>query len=89
MDWKKLCDGRYPSYKVEVTAFLDSLEISSSTDVSMQKIYYAIRDDSNVCDDLKSLYREAIFGSEKMVKARIKNRIGNFRRGLKWVEIYN
>ena len=37
MDWKKLCDGRYPSYKVEVTAFIDSLEISASTDVSMQK----------------------------------------------------
>ena len=82
IDWKKLCDARYPSYKVEVTAFLESLEISSSTDISMQKIYYAIRDDSNVCNDLKLLYKEAIFGNERLVKARIKNRIGNFRRGL-------
>ena len=81
-DWKKLCDARYPSYKVEVSAFLDSLEISSSTEISMQKIYYAIRDDNNVCSDLKLLYKEAIFGNEKLVKARIKNRIGNFRRGL-------
>ena len=82
VDWKKLCDARYPSYKVEVSAFLDSLEISSSTDISMQKIYYAVKDDPNVSADVKLLYKEAIFGNERLVKARIKNRVGNFRRGL-------
>ena len=82
-DWEKILEGRYPSYKVEVNAFLDSLEISSSVDVSIQKIYEAIKSDENVCDNLKLLYQEAVYGSDKGVKSRIRNRIGNFRRGLK------
>ena len=83
MDWDKILEGRYPSYKVEVNAFLDSLEISSSVDITIQKIYEAIRDDEHVCDNLKSLYHEAIHGCKKAVKNHIRNRIGNFRHRLK------
>ena len=83
IDWDKLLEGCYPSHKVEVNAFLDSLEISSSVEVSIEKIYDAIKYDENVCKYLKILYKEAIFGSEKLVKNRIRNRIGNFRHGFK------
>ena len=83
IDWEKILDGRYPSYKVEVVAYLASLDIATSTDVSMQVIYDAIKNDLQVCENLKLLYKEALFGTEKSVRLRIKNRIGNFRRGLR------
>ena len=81
--WVELLDGQYPSYKIEVTAFLDSLDISSSTDVAMDYIYQQIQNDINVSDNLKLLYRETVFGSNPRVKARIKNRVSHFHRALK------
>ena len=85
VDWAEILDGRYPSYKVEVVAYLDSLDISSSTEISIEYIYEQIKSDGNVCDNLKLLYHEAVFGENKSVKTRIKNRVSNFRRALKWV----
>ena len=83
VDWSQILDGRYPSYKVEVLAFLDSLDISSSTDISIEYIYDQIKTDGNVCDNLKLLYHEAVYGQNKAVKNRMKNRVSNFRRALK------
>ena len=80
-EWKKLLDARYPSYKVEVRAFLDSLDVSNSNEISAEKVD-AIKFDEDVDDNLKLLYSEAIYGSDKEVKARIKNRMANFKRGL-------
>ena len=88
VNWDKILEGCYPSYKVEVNAFLDSLEISSSVDITIEKIYEVIKSDENVCDNLKLLYHEAINGSHKAVKSRIRNRIGNFWRGLKSVHFF-
>ena len=78
-DWEPILKAKYPSYKVEVEAFLESLDIATSSEISMQKIYHAIREDPKVHENLKSLYTEAVFGSNKDVCARIKNRIANFR----------
>ena len=83
VDWSKLLVKKYNSFNVEVEAFLDSLDVSNSTDVSMGFIYDKIRNDKNVSPDLKLLYREAVYGSEKAVKLRIKNRLTNFKRNLK------
>ena len=83
VDWADLLEKKYPSYKVEVQAFLDTAHISRSTDVSMNEIYNIICDDPNVSDTLKMLYHEAIFGSNKDVKNRICNRVANFCRSLK------
>ena len=73
----------YPSYRVEVEAFIENAHISKSTNVSVDKIYEAIRDDPDVNENLKLLYREALYGSNKDVKSRIRNRVANFRRGTK------
>ena len=83
VNWSKILDQRFPSYKLEVTAFLDTLHISKSTDVSIEKIYNVIKDDSNIPDDLKMLYKECIHGSDKNVKLRIHNHVGNFKHGLR------
>ena len=83
MEWIDLLDKKYPSYKIEVEAFLESLDIANSVEVSAQFIYDKIKLDSNVSADLKALYQEALEGSNKEVKARIRNRVSNFKRGLK------
>ena len=61
--WKVLLKKNYPSYKVEVDAFLNSLEIATSNEISASKVYQAIKHLPEVNDDLKSLYREALFGT--------------------------
>ena len=83
VNWSKILDQRFPSYKLEVTVFLDTLHISKSTDVSIEKIYNVIKDDSNIPDDLKMLYKECIHGSDKNVKLRIHNCVGNFKCGVR------
>ena len=83
IDLEGLLDKKYPSYKVEVNAFLESIDISNSLELSIEHIYECIESDSNVNQNLKSLYWEAIHGTNKEVKTRIRNRISNFKRALK------
>ena len=83
VDWSQILEGHYPSYKVEVLAYLDSLDISSSNEISIEYIYEKIKSDHNVGDNLKLLYHEAVFGQNKAVRARMKNRVSNFLRALK------
>ena len=82
-DWETILKGKYVSYNAEIDAYLDSLEIATSTEISVSKIYYAIRDNQEIHPNLISLYREALFGTNKEVKSRIQNRISNFRRNYK------
>ena len=65
VDWADLLDKKYNSYKVEVSAYLDSLDVSNSSDISMQFIYERIRNAPKVPENLKLLYKEAIYGTEK------------------------
>ena len=83
VNWKEMLEGRYPPYKVEVNAFLDSIEISSSTEIAMDYIYQAIKGNPNVGDNLKLLYHEAVYGCDKEVKKQIKSRVANFRHALR------
>ena len=82
IDWNALLDVRYHSFTVEVEAYLESLNVSSSSEVSIDKIYQAIRDDPEVDPNLKLLYKEAVYGTNKQVKKRMKSRMSNFRRNL-------
>ena len=78
--WQHLLNDRYPTYQIEKKAFVDSLKVCNSMDVSAEKIYDAIKDDVDVPNNLKALYHEAVFGTDKDVKSRIKSRIANIRR---------
>ena len=82
-DWDTILKGKYCLYKVEIDAYLESLEIATSTEISAAKIHYAICDDKNVNENLRLLYKEAVFGTNKEMKARIKSRIANFKQSLK------
>ena len=83
LDFDELLKERFPTFKVEEEAFLDSLEIANCTDVYMERIYEAIRGDPSVPVNLKVMYREAVHGTNKDVAKRIRNRISNIRRNCK------
>ena len=83
IDWSVVLKGKYISYKVEIKAYLDSLDIATSTAISAAKIYEGIKNSTKVHPNLKLLYKEYVFGTNKDVKKRIKNRITNFRRNLR------
>ena len=83
INFNELLEKKYPSYTAEVTAFLNSLDIASSTEVSINFIYQAIKNDPKVDANLKLLYREALYGHNILVKKRITNRVTHFRRTLR------
>ena len=83
IDWEDVMRERYATFKLEEEGFLASLEICNSTDVSAEKIYYTIREADDIPENLKLMYREAVFGFNTKVRNRIKNRIGNMRRNMK------
>ena len=66
-NWEIVLKGKYNSFNIEVEAYLDSLEIATSTDISASKIYEAIKDSNEVHPNLKMLYREAVYGTNKEV----------------------
>ena len=80
VNWEELLKDRFPTYKVEEDAYIDSLEVANSTEVYMERIYEAIRNDATVHVNLKLLYHEAIDGGNKDVVKRIRNRISNIMR---------
>ena len=83
IDWDEILRDRYVTFKLEEQGFRESLEICNSTEVSAEKIYYTIWDAAEVPDNLKMMYKEAVFGYNEKVKNRIKHRISNMRRNLK------
>ena len=83
IDWDEILSKKYPSYRVEVQTYLDTAHISRSADVSIDKIYSVIVNDPNVSEALKLMYHETLYGTNKDVKLRIRNRIANFRRSLR------
>ena len=80
IDWEKIMKERYFIFKLEEDGFRESLEICNSSNVSAEKIYYKIRDSTDIPFNLKLLYKEAVFGYHPKVKKRIKDRIANMRR---------
>ena len=88
VDWESILRERYATFKVEENAFLESLKICNSTEVSAEKIYLTIKDDADIPRNLKLMYREAVYGSDEKVRNRIRNRVGNIRRNLRYEKEY-
>ena len=83
INWAELLDKKYPSYTVGLNAFLVTANVCKGTDVSIQNIYEAIRNDDKVDANLKILYHEFIYGTNKDVKLRIHNRVAHFHHTLR------
>ena len=83
VDWVEIMKDRFATFKVEETAFYESLKICNSTEVAIAKIYESIKDLADIPSSLILMYWEAAYGDNKKVKRRIRNRISNIRRNLK------
>ena len=83
IDWEEVMHDRYVTFKLEKQGFRESLEICNSTEVSAEKIYYTIKDAPDFPENLKMMYREAVFGFNEKVQNRMKHRISNIRRNYK------
>ena len=55
-------------YKIEEKVFAQSLKVCNSVEVSMEKIYDAIKDNGDVPNNLKALYHEAVLEIIRMSK---------------------
>ena len=80
IDWSELLKDRFPMFKVEEVAFVESLKIANSNEVAAEGIYEAIKQQDDIPQNLKLLYKEAIYGSNEKVKGRIRGRISNMHR---------
>ena len=83
MNWSEILKDRFPTYKIEEDTFIECLDIASSMEVYIEKIYEAVKDDQNVHPNLIAMYHEASVGGNKDVVKRIRNRISNIRRNCK------
>ena len=63
-------------------AFLEGLDVSNSNEILVEIIFEAIRCNDTIPENLKLLYGEAANGTDREVKARMKGRVANFKRGL-------
>ena len=86
IDFSALLDKKYPSYTVEVNTFLERCDVSNSIEIATQFIYDKIKDDGKVYSNLKLIYHEALFGTDKGAKLRIKNRVTHFCRMLRYCD---
>ena len=71
---------KLPLLEIEEKIFLDVVLTSNGADVIAKKILAVIKDKLEVCDNLKSLYREGLFGRNPKVKRRLRNRIYSIKR---------
>ena len=83
INWDEILNDRYATFKTEENAFVESTKICNSTEIAVERIYEAIKEDDDVPENLKLMYREYIFGDNERVKRRIRNRISNIRRSHK------
>ena len=84
VDWPSIMKDRFATFEIEETAFCKSLQICNSTEVAIAKIYEAIKDLQDIPNSLILMYREAAYGENEKVKRRIRNRISNIRRNMKY-----
>ena len=84
VDWPSIMKDRFATFKIEETAFCDSLKICNSTEVAIAKIYEAIKHLQDIPSSLILMYREAAYGENEKVKNRIRNRIFNIHRNMKY-----
>ena len=61
--------------ELEEAIFLEVILTSSCADVIAKSIYEAIKDGDEISQSLKDLYRQGIFGTDKKIKKRLRNRM--------------
>ena len=66
--------------EIEESIFLEAILKSSCADVIAKAIYEIIKDAVEISESLKNLYRQGLFGTDKKIKKRLRNRMYAIRR---------
>ena len=66
--------------EIEEDIFLETILTSNGADVIAKKIYLILKDDITVSKDLKTLYKEGLWGKDGGTKRRLRNRIYAIKR---------
>ena len=68
--WKEILKQKFKAYDVEKSIYIASRNKSNNPEVYAKMICDSLRD-GDVPDNLRKMYREAVYGDDKDVKARI------------------
>ena len=71
---------RLPLLKIEEDVFLNSILTSNGVDVIAKKIYEFIKDDPNISDNLKTLYKDGLYSRNPKIKWHLRSRMYFIRR---------
>ena len=83
--WTKILKQPYTRSACEENSFRQVYlrDKKMNNDVIIKRVYDLIKSDPNTQTNLKKLYYEAIYGSNKAVQKRIRDRISYFKRDYK------
>ena len=73
-EWDAILSEKFRVYQVEQSVYISSVERANGPDMFAKFICDSIRP-GDVPDNLKRLYREAVYGTDPKVKERIKKRM--------------
>ena len=80
-DWTEILKPSYNTYKCEEDAYIEISKITIDNEIAMEFVYEnAVRDNAEVCSNLRMIYAEAINGTNKDVRRRVLSRMSNFKR---------
>ena len=73
-DWDEILKGKYKAFDVEKSIYTDSQQLANCPMMFAQYIYDALRP-GDVPENLRKIYKEAVYGTNEKVKARIVSRM--------------
>ena len=80
-DWSEILKPPYNTYKCEEEAYIEISKITIDNEIAMDYLFdNAVRDNAEVCSNLRRMYDEAINGTNKEVRRRVLNRMSHFKR---------
>ena len=72
-NWEPILNQRFGVFEIEKNVYMNTKAKANQPEIYAKYICDALRD-GDVPDDLKKLYREAVYGSDPEVKKRILKR---------------
>ena len=86
-DWEKILQGKYKFYDIEKSIYSQNRNKANSPEVMAKFICDGLAE-GDVPDNLKALYHETMYGTDKKVKQRIIKRVYAIGGKVRWIFLY-
>ena len=86
-DWGQILKAKYKPFEVERSIYIDSQKLANGPMMFAQYICDGLRP-GDVPDNLRKIYREAVYGTNEKVKARIVSRIYSIGRLVRYLQYH-